>query len=83
MPSISFKSVVRNNMVEIPQEYRGDFISPVSVTIAYEQSVRQHMPNIKTIAAMQEAKEIEDDLSVKAYSSVDELFADLDAACTK
>jgi hypothetical protein len=81
MPSVSFKSIVHNNVVEIPQEYRRDFSSPVSVTIAYEQGVRR--PNAKTIAAMQEAKEIENDPGVKAYSTVDELFADLDAACTK
>jgi hypothetical protein len=37
MPSISFKSVVHNNVVEIPQEYHGDFSSPVLVTISAEK----------------------------------------------
>ncbi|GHU55406.1 hypothetical protein FACS189442_2930 [Spirochaetia bacterium] len=83
MPSITFESVIHGNVVEIPEKYITDFSSPVSVTIAYEQSTERHIPNAKTIAAMQEAKKIEDDLSVKAYSNVDELFADLDAACTK
>jgi hypothetical protein len=83
MPSITFESVVRGNVVEIPEKYRTDFRTPVSVTIAFEQSTERHTPNTKTIAAMQEAKEIEDDVSVKAYSSADELFADLEATCTK
>jgi hypothetical protein len=83
MPSITFESVVRGNVVEIPEKYLTEFTSPVSVTIAFEQSAGRHTPNAKTIAAMQEAKEIEDDLSVKTYSGTDELFADLDAACSK
>jgi hypothetical protein len=83
MPSITFESVIRGNVIEIPEKYRTDFSSPVSVTIAFGQSAGRHTPNTKTIAAMQEAKEIEDDVSVKAYSGTDELFADLDAACSK
>ena len=36
-------------------------------------------PNKETIAAMLEAERIAKDPSAKAYSSVDDLFADLDA----
>jgi len=39
--------------------------------------VSLNLPNRKTVAAMLEAERIANDLSVKGYTDLDELFADL------
>jgi len=39
--------------------------------------VSLNLPNRKTVAAMLEAERIANDLSVKGYNDLDELFADL------
>ncbi|MBO5246223.1 MAG: type II toxin-antitoxin system RelB/DinJ family antitoxin [Eubacterium sp.] len=41
--------------------------------------ITEGKPNQETVAAMLEAERIAKDPSVKGYTSVDELFADLDA----
>lgn len=40
-------------------------------------TAQEHQPNKETIVAMREAERIAKDLSVEAYSDIDELFGDL------
>jgi hypothetical protein len=43
----------------------------------------RHEPNAQTRAALREAQQVEDDSNAKAYSNIDELFADLHETCMK
>ena len=42
-------------------------------------AVTTHLPNRETVAAMLEAERIANDPTIKGYTNLDELFAELDA----
>ncbi len=49
------------------------------IWLALPQDISLNQPNKETIAAMLEAERIAKDPSVKGYTDLDELFADLKA----
>ena len=51
----------------------------MNLSTAFNIFVRLNQPNKETIAAMLEAERIAKDPSVKGYTDLDELFADLKA----
>ncbi len=57
--------------------------SEIPRVIAFINTLDKRQPNAETIAALEEADRIIRDPNVKAYTDLDEMFAELRDECTK